>query len=102
MATVTKADLIDAVRDEVGVTHREAAELVEGFIEMIAERLKDLVADGRTRTPKPVTSQSASARRNVACAGESNRISSSTADGIRPGSSLSRRSWSGLLFGAPV
>ena len=39
MATVTKADLIDAVRDEVGVTHREAAELVEGFIEMIAERL---------------------------------------------------------------
>ena len=39
MATVTKADLIDAVRDEVGVTHREAAELVEGFIETIAERL---------------------------------------------------------------
>ena len=39
MATVTKADLIDAVRDEVGVMHREAAELVEGFIETIAERL---------------------------------------------------------------
>ena len=39
MATVTKADLIDAVRDEVRVTHREAVELVEGFIETIAERL---------------------------------------------------------------
>ena len=39
MATVTKADLIDAVRDEVGVTHREAAELVDGFVEMMAERL---------------------------------------------------------------
>ena len=34
MATVTKADLIDAVRDEVGVTHREAAELVDGFVEI--------------------------------------------------------------------
>ena len=39
METVTKADLIDAVRDEVGVTHREAAALVDGFIEMMAERL---------------------------------------------------------------
>ena len=39
MATVTKADLIDAVRDEVGVTRHEAAELVDGFIEMMAERL---------------------------------------------------------------
>ena len=39
MVTVTKADLIDAVRDEVWVTHREAAELVDGFVETIAERL---------------------------------------------------------------
>ena len=39
MATVTKADLIDAVRDEVRVTRHEAAELVDGFIEMMAERL---------------------------------------------------------------
>ena len=39
MATVTKADLIDAVRDEAEVTHREAAELVDGFVEMMAERL---------------------------------------------------------------
>ena len=39
MATVTKADLMDAVRDEVGVTRKEAAALVEGFIETIAERL---------------------------------------------------------------
>ena len=39
MATVMKADLIDAVRDEVGVTHREAAKLVDGFVEMMAERL---------------------------------------------------------------
>ena len=39
MATVTKADLMDAVRDEVGVTRQEAAALVEGFIETIAERL---------------------------------------------------------------
>ena len=39
MATVTKADLMDAVRNEVGVTRQEAAALVEGFIETIAERL---------------------------------------------------------------
>ena len=39
IATVTKADLMDAVRDEVGVTRQEAAALVEGFIETIAERL---------------------------------------------------------------
>ena len=39
MAAVTKADLMDAVRDEVGVTRQEAAALVEGFIETIAERL---------------------------------------------------------------
>ena len=39
MATVTKVDLLDAVRDEVGVTHREAAELVDGFVEMMAARL---------------------------------------------------------------
>ena len=39
MATVTKADLMDAVRDEVAVTRQEAAALVEGFIETIAERL---------------------------------------------------------------
>ena len=39
MATVTKADLMDAVRNEVGVTRHGAAALVEGFIETIAERL---------------------------------------------------------------
>ncbi len=39
MATVTKADLMDAVRDEVGVTRHEPAALVEGFVETIAERL---------------------------------------------------------------
>ena len=39
MATVTRRDLTDAVCDEVGFVHREAAELVDGFIEAIAERL---------------------------------------------------------------
>ena len=39
MATVTRRDLTDAVCDEVGFVHREAAELVDEFIEAIAERL---------------------------------------------------------------
>ncbi len=39
MATVTKRDLAEAVCDEVGLVHRDAAELVDGFIEAIAERL---------------------------------------------------------------
>ena len=39
MATVTRADLTDAVCDEVGVARREAAALVDGFIETIVERL---------------------------------------------------------------
>ena len=36
MATVKKADLRDAVRDEVGVTYLEAAEFVDTAIEAIA------------------------------------------------------------------
>ena len=39
MATVTRRDLTEAVCDEVGLVHRDAAELVDGFIEAIAERL---------------------------------------------------------------
>ena len=39
MATVTRRDLTEAVRGEVGFVHRGAAELVDGFIEAIAERL---------------------------------------------------------------
>ena len=41
MATVTRRDLTEAVCDEVGFVHRDAAELVDGFIEAIAERLSD-------------------------------------------------------------
>ena len=40
MATVKKADLRDAVRDEVGVTYLEAAEFVDTAIEAIAGRLE--------------------------------------------------------------
>ena len=39
MATVTRRDLTEAVCGEVGFTHRDAAEVVDGFIEAIAERL---------------------------------------------------------------
>ncbi len=39
MATVTRADLSDAVHKETGLPRREAAELVETVIEAIAERL---------------------------------------------------------------
>ena len=39
MATVTRRDLTEALCDEVGFVHRDAAELVDGFIEAIAERL---------------------------------------------------------------
>ena len=39
MATVTRRDLTEAVCDEVGLVHGDAAELVDGFIEAIAERL---------------------------------------------------------------
>ena len=39
MATVTRRDLTEAVCDEMGLVHRDAAELVDGFIEVIAERL---------------------------------------------------------------
>ena len=40
MATVTRADLTDAVHRESGLPAREAAELVEMVIEAIAERLE--------------------------------------------------------------
>ena len=39
MATVTRADLTDAVDRETGLPRREAAELVDMAIEAIAERL---------------------------------------------------------------
>ena len=39
MATVTRADLRDAVHAELGLSSREAAELVDEVIEAIAERL---------------------------------------------------------------
>ena len=39
MATVTRADLSAAVRAELGLPRREAAELVDAVIEAIAERL---------------------------------------------------------------
>ena len=39
MATVTRADLRDAVHAELGLPSREAAELVDEVIEAIAERL---------------------------------------------------------------
>ena len=39
MATVTRADLTDAVRRETGLPRCNAAELVEMAIEAIAERL---------------------------------------------------------------
>ena len=44
----------------------------------------------RLRSGKPLTSQSSSTRKKSACTGESKRNSSSTAAGIRPGSSLTR------------
>ena len=40
MATVTRADLSDAIRAELGLPRREAAELVDTVIEAIAERLE--------------------------------------------------------------
>ena len=39
MVTVTRRDLVEAICDEVGLVHRDAAELADGFIEAIAERL---------------------------------------------------------------
>ena len=39
MATVTRADLAEAVHREIGLPRREAAELVETVIEAISERL---------------------------------------------------------------
>ena len=39
MATVTRRDLTEAVCAEAGFVRRDAAELVDGFIEAIAERL---------------------------------------------------------------
>ena len=40
MATVTRADLADAVHTEIGLPRRDAAELVDTVIEAIAERLE--------------------------------------------------------------
>ena len=39
MATVTRADLTDAVHRETGLPRRDAAELVDMVIEAMAERL---------------------------------------------------------------
>ena len=39
MATVTRADLTDAVHHETGLPRREAAQLVDMAVEAIAERL---------------------------------------------------------------
>ena len=40
MATITRADLSEAVHREIGLTRRVAAELVDGVIEAMAERLE--------------------------------------------------------------
>ena len=40
MATVTRADLTDAVHREIGLPRRDAAALVDAVIETIAERLE--------------------------------------------------------------
>ena len=40
MATVTRADLTDAVHREIGLRRRDAAALVDTVIETIAERLE--------------------------------------------------------------
>ncbi len=40
MPTVTRADLTDAVHREIGLSRRDAAELVDTVIEAIAERLE--------------------------------------------------------------
>ena len=40
MATVTRADLTDAIHKEIGLPRRDAAALVDAVIEMIAERLE--------------------------------------------------------------
>ena len=56
----------------------------------------------RARTSNPFTAQSARTRRNVVCTGESKRSSSSTVAGMRPGSSRSRTSWSGLSSSASM
>ena len=40
MATVTRADLTDAVHREIGIPRRDAAALVDTVIETIAERLE--------------------------------------------------------------
>ncbi len=39
MATVTRAGLGSAVQGEVGLSHRDARELVDSLIEIVAERL---------------------------------------------------------------
>ena len=39
MATVTRADLAAAVREEAGLRKRDAAELVDTLVEAICERL---------------------------------------------------------------
>ena len=39
MATVTRRDLTEAVCGEAGFVRRDAADLVDGFVEAIAERL---------------------------------------------------------------
>ena len=40
MATVTRADLTDAIRREIGLPRRDAAALVDTVIETVAERLE--------------------------------------------------------------
>lgn len=40
MATITRADLSDAVHREIGLTYREAAKLVEAVVEAMAECLE--------------------------------------------------------------
>ena len=40
MATVTRADLTDAVHKEIGLSRRDAAALVDAVIETITERLE--------------------------------------------------------------
>ena len=39
--TVTRADLCEAVHDEVGLTRQDCAELVERTLDLVAEALED-------------------------------------------------------------
>ena len=68
MATVTKADLIDAVRDEVGVTHREAAG-GRGHGEDLLVRHVHGARQGAAHGPEPEDGRAGDDRRHVVAPG---------------------------------